>query len=444
MNPNSRTFLQLPQGRESFYLEEALGHEETVQSLKKLFASWGYLPVQTPVFDFYDIYRPFFGQTAAEKIYRLFDREGDLLMLRSDVTLFLAKQLSRLENRDLPLRVSYADAILRHENAEDISRNEFYQIGAELIGQGGYFADLEALMLLVKCLQTAGLDDYRIHLGSREFFSAVFAGAEEKRIAGAAAAVSLRDAASLKDILSGEGREGEEADFLVKLFLYIGDSGGLKELAAGGKERGYINQDMEKALDYLGLLWGQIEELGAGGLFRLDLSETASQNYYTGIVFQAYKEGIDSAFASGGRYDKLLARFGFEAPSVGFSLMLSKIENSLSGFQSPKKRIRECVSGTTFAEAFRAAEEKRKSGISVIIKDSAASFAINDSASQSAQGIEAEIPPGLRKAGLNFAQQNCSPMQPGKPKELERIARSPRSGDAPKKNPAFRRKGKPE
>ncbi|MDR1932692.1 MAG: ATP phosphoribosyltransferase regulatory subunit [Spirochaetales bacterium] len=365
MNPNSRAFLQLPQGTESFYLEEALEHEETVQGLKKFFASWGYLPVQTPVFDFYDIYRPFFDHAAAEKIYRLVDREGDLLMLRSDATLFLAKQLGRLENSSLPLRVFYADTILRHQDAEDISRNEFYQIGAELIGEGGSFADLEALMLLAGCLQTAGLEDYRIHLGSREVFGAALPDTDDKQ---AAAAVSLRDAPALEDILSRAGCEKEKAGFLVQLFLYIGDSGGLEELAARGKARGYINCDLEKALDYLSLLWAQLEELGVSGLFRLDLSETASQGYYTGIVFQAYKEGIDSAFASGGRYDKLLARFGFDAPSVGFSLMLSKIENFLSGIHGPRQRSCESAGGKTFAEAFRGAEEKRKSGIPVVIK----------------------------------------------------------------------------
>ncbi|MDR1315549.1 MAG: ATP phosphoribosyltransferase regulatory subunit [Spirochaetales bacterium] len=373
MNPNSRAFLQLPQGTEGFYLEEALEHEETVRSLKKLFVSWGYLPVQTPVFDFYDIYRPFVSQAAAEKIYRLVDREGELLMLRPDVTLFLAKQLGRLEKRDLPLRVFYADSILRHQDAEDISRNEFYQVGAELIGQGGLFADLEALMLLVGCLRTAGLEDYHIHLGSREFFSAVFRGVEETLAdgaSGAAEAVSLRDTLALRDILSRAGRGEGEVDFLVELFLYIGDPAGLRRLVERGKTGGYINAGMQSALDYICLVWGQLEELGVAGLFRLDLSETASQNYYTGIVFQAYKEGIDSAFASGGRYDKLLARFGFDAPSVGFSLMLSKIKSSLSGFRGSEPRLSESAGGKTFAEAFRAAEEKRKSGVPVIIKGS--------------------------------------------------------------------------
>jgi ATP phosphoribosyltransferase regulatory subunit len=370
MNPNSRAFLQLPRGTESFYLEEAREHEQTVQGLKRLFFSWGYLPVQTPVFDFYDIYRPFFDQASVEKIYRLVDREGDLLMLRSDVTLFLAKQLGRLENRDLPLRVFYADSILRHQDAEDISRNEFYQIGAELIGEPGYFADLEALMLLVSCLREAGLSDYRIHLGSRAVFSAVFPGLDDKEASAALRAISLRSSSSLRDILSRGGRGQEETAFLAELFLYIGEADGVRELMARAKAKGFLGEALEQSLLFLARLWGELERLGVSGLFRLDLSETASQNYYTGIVFQAYKDGIDSAFASGGRYDKLLARFGFDAPSVGFSLMLRKIESALPNFQSPRRQVFESAAAASFAEAFGLAEKMREAGKPVVIVES--------------------------------------------------------------------------
>jgi len=339
-----------------------------VQNLKKLFFSWGYLPVQTPVFDFYDIYRPFLDRAAAEKVYRLIDREGDLLMLRSDVTLFLAKQLGRLPNRELPLRVFYADTILRHQDAEDISRNEFYQIGAELIGESGYFAELEVLMLLVRCLEEAGLSGYRVHLGSRAVFSAALSMLDEEETSAALKAVSLRNAAPVRDILSRRGRGPEEADFFLELFLYIGDAEGLRALAEQGKAKGFAGAELEKSIASLGRIWGELDELKVSGLFRLDLSETASQNYYTGIVFQAYKDGIDSAFASGGRYDKLLARFGFEAPAAGFTLMLRKIEGDMPAFQSRARRVFESASGASFAEAFRAAEEKRKAGKPVVIE----------------------------------------------------------------------------
>ena len=357
MDPANRPFL----------LNEALAHERTVQSLKKLFFSWGYLPVQTPLLDFYDTYKPFLDAAATEKIYRLIDREGDLLMLRSDVTLFLAKQLGQLQNRDLPLRIFYADNILRHEYAQLVSRNEFYQIGAELIGLCSHFADLEVLMLLVKCLAEAGLADYRIHLGSTAVFSSAFPKLGEEELSPALKAVSRRNANPVRDLVSRRGGSKNEADFFAELFLYIGDGEGLTGLLERGKSKSFVSADLEKSITSLLVMWDELVKLKVSGLFRFDLSETASQNYYTGMVFQAYKDGIDSAFAMGGRYDKLLARFGFEAPAAGFSLMLRKIERFLQ--PHTVDHVIEYAKGQSFAEAYKNAEKKRLEGLNVIIKE---------------------------------------------------------------------------
>ena len=96
---------------------------------------------------------------------------------------------------------------------------------------------------------------------------------------------------------------------------------------------------------------------------RIDLSEVGSQPYYTGAVFQAYMEKADSAVAGGGRYNDMLKLFGFDCPSVGFSLLLSKIEpfiGSSGKFSLPKKMLK--AEGSTFEQRFSFAEEKRKKG----------------------------------------------------------------------------------
>ncbi len=114
MTARKRSIYQNPQGAEGIYLEEAYKHRMIVSQIDRLFLSWGYLPVQTPVVDFYDLYQPLLeGKT--DTLYRLIDREGDLLLLRNDITLFLAKQMGlALSKEDLPVRVSYSDIILRH------------------------------------------------------------------------------------------------------------------------------------------------------------------------------------------------------------------------------------------------------------------------------------------------------------------------------------------
>jgi len=368
LNPRTRAFLQLPQGAESFYLEEAQRHEEILQHMRILFGQWGYLPVQTPVFDFYDIYRPFLDVHARETIYRLVDREGDLLMLRSDVTLFLAKQIGMIiSHRDLPIRVWYADTILRHQDEEDISKNEFYQVGAELIGKSGSHADLEVLLLLFRSLETLKLTDYQIHIGSREVFNGCFDALDEDNKLKLLQAISLRDFEKVHTILEEEGFEDGKTAFFCRLFSSIGTLKTLVPLMQEGKKEGFLTYQTEKALQQLMDTFSILQTLGKEDLFRLDLSELGGQGYYTGIVFQAYKEGVDAAFASGGRYDNLLAHFGFSAPAVGFSIMLRKIEGFLPKEPVINQKTPIPITDSDFITAYRKAEEVRhKGGIALL------------------------------------------------------------------------------
>ena len=166
----SQKFLyKTPQGAEGLLLEDAYRRQSLTTQIQSLFHLWGYLPVQTPVFDFYDLYAPYVPDP--DKAYRLVDREGDLLLLRNDITLFLARALGMsLSEGHIPLRVFYNDAILRHQDLEDISANEFYQIGAEFVGSAGPEGDWEILLLLQEVLNLLGLEKARIHLGSRDLF----------------------------------------------------------------------------------------------------------------------------------------------------------------------------------------------------------------------------------------------------------------------------------
>ena len=367
MTENKRVFLQIPQGAEGLYFEDAYRHRLINQHLYKLFNSWGYLPATTPVFDFFDIYRPMLDSETIEKIYRLIDREGDLLMLRSDITLFLAKQMGlSLKKEDLPVRICYSDTILRHQDKEDISKNEFFQTGVELIGIDGIRGDLEILMLLVKTFKLLDIP-VSIHIGSRAFFLKCFKGYPEKEMQNIASAVTLRSEDKLRKILS-EKHDTAKIEYLIQLFQFIGEADEFNSILKEGNKRDLLTAEEDNELQHLLDILIELKKLGVHELFRLDLSEIGIQPYYTGIVFQAYTEGMDSAVASGGRYDKLLSSFGFDSFSIGFSILLRKIEPFLSNqqrFSIPEKT--EKAEGANFPEAFLKAEELRKTGKSVIL-----------------------------------------------------------------------------
>ncbi len=351
MTPASQLY-KLPQGTERLMLEEAFRRQELVRRVQDLFTRWGYQPVQTPVFDFYDLYAPSLGSNT-DSVYRLVDREGDLLMLRSDITLFLARSMGMaLRDGHAPLRVCYADTILRHQELDDIAANEFFQVGAEFLGASGPDGELEMLLLLEAVVSSLGLDT-RVHLGSRAVFDAAYSELEEPERAKALEAVLLRH----WDDLPGH----EE---LKRLFGFIGNP---EEADSLLKSLFELDSPVRSQAQATVQLARRLAELGFADRFRVDFSEVGRQNYYTGLVFQVYLEGVGDAVAAGGRYDRLLARFGLDSPSVGFSLHLGKVETlvQLGDINSPATALP--AGGKTLEERWKAAQKARMAGRNVTL-----------------------------------------------------------------------------
>ena len=320
-----KNLLQIPRGTESISLEEALFHQRVTRKVEDLFLDHGYLPAHVPVFDFFDMYQPLLQGPAADRVYRLIDREGDLLMLRSDLTLFLARQMSLiLTNADLPVRVYYADTILRHESREDISKNEFFQSGAELIGLEGTEGDLEILGLAMKVCRLFDIPDSVIHLGTRELLPPCLPGADRTSVNGFAEALARRSRDEVTETLTKHHSPAAAAR-LAELLFFIGPPAEFGRLLARVSKGGHpadIRQPLASLKHLLDNLGRTMDMSGV----RIDLSEAGNQPYHTGMAFQAYIPGADSAVLSGGRYDSLLSSFGFPAPSVGFSVLQRKIE----------------------------------------------------------------------------------------------------------------------
>jgi len=329
--------LRLPQGTESIYLEETFRHRKILRHMEDLTERWGYMPVQTPVFDFYDNYRSLLDSKLEDQTYKLIDREGDLLMLRSDITLFLARQMGMtLREEELPVRVYYSDSILRYQDHEDISSHEFFQTGCELIGKPGLEGDLEILFLLAELLSNFKLPTSRIHIGSTAVFRTIAGALSEEDSQMLNKYLQTREEKEIRKTL-GRVYKKEDAAELTELLLFIGNR---SEFSKGlNKWKSLIDGVLTESLEHIQAIcegWAGVE--GFDELFNVDLSETGNQAYYSGIVFNAYTEGCGTSVASGGRYDGLLDHFGYTggkpASSIGFSLFLRKLEQ-LSSMDIP-------------------------------------------------------------------------------------------------------------
>lgn len=314
MEPTNRRHLQTPQGTEGISLDEAFRHRGAVRLAEDLFASWGYLPAQLPVFDYYDSYRALLDQRSLDATYRLVDRSGEVLMLRSDITLFLAKHLGAHAGAHAgPRRVCYADSILRHQESVDISHDEYYQLGAELIGVPGVRGEIEVAALLGELFADLAVSSPVFHVGSRRLLDSI--------------AVSLAAATRNEAARSIADRDWEHLDRLVpeasRLFSFIGSR---DEFARFIDEETIRQADETKsAINELLTFADAFARVDHPFDVRIDLSEIGSQHYHTGIAFNVYADGVATAVASGGRYDDLLRHFGDQRPAVGFSTMLRKV-----------------------------------------------------------------------------------------------------------------------
>ena len=354
-------YLQTPRAGGGLSFGRAAARRRLRERLLDLFALWGYRLVETPVFDYFEAFRPVLDADMMERVYRLIDRDGELLLVRSDVTLFAARLVARtLRPAELPLRLCYADSIVRHEDAESISHNESYQVGAELIGRSGVDADTEIIALCLRALTHCGVEEAALHVGSRAAFDGCFAGiaeAERAELRGA-----IRDRA-WDAVLRRSGQAGvRHPEALVELFALIGDLDELRTRMADLGDR--LPEAARDALTHLAAVADALRHLDLPPI-RLDLSELGMQSYYSGIVMSAYLAGAGGPIAAGGRYDGLLGRFGGECPSTGFALSLGRVERH-APLDDASADPPIDLSGRPFTATFRQAEELRAGGRAAI------------------------------------------------------------------------------
>lgn len=357
--------LKTPQGAESIFLDEAYKHVKINETINEIYTKWGYLPIKTPVFDYYETYEKLLSETSKRNCFRLMDRDGELLLLRNDITLFLARQLGRVirDNNEV-LRVHYSDSILRHQNEIDISSNEFFQTGAELVGVSGLYGDLEAITLLQDIITDLNIPGTKIHIGSRAIFDKIVESLKITNSDRLLELINLRDFISLISFLSDYT---SEAEFVTNLFLFIGKFDEFKKFIASNSSN-ISKIAIENETSYLTSIGSNLEEIDQIDSIRFDLSEVANKDYYTGIVFKAYTQDVDSAIASGGRYNDLIKSFGKSIPSVGFSIMLRKVEDKITDSRFNTPQIEEVEFSSNFKDSFLKAKENRAKGKSSTFK----------------------------------------------------------------------------
>lgn len=330
--------LHTPEGVRDIYYKECETKLALQKKLSKVLHLYGYQDIQTPTFEYYEVFRKEIGSTSTQELYKFFDREGNILALRPDITPSVARAAATLfESEDQPIRLCYAGNTFINHSSYQGRLKENTQLGAELIGLDSVEADAEMLAMVVDGLKQVGLKEFQVSLGHVDFIQSLLkaAGFDEDESMEIRTLITNRNFFGVEEILDGRGvRDDVKEAFRVLPELTGGEE--VLELAM----KAAPDVEAKHAVSRLQRIYRLLQLYEADDHITFDLSMSGSYGYYTGIIFRAYTYGTGDAVVRGGRYDRLLAKFGKDTPSIGFAIIVDELMSALGRQKIPVETIR--------------------------------------------------------------------------------------------------------
>ena len=320
--------LHTPEGVRDIYNKECETKLALQKKLNTVLHLYGYKDIQTPTFEYYDVFREEIGSTSTQELYKFFDREGNILALRPDITPSIARAAATLfENEDFPIRLCYAGNTFINHSSYQGRLKENTQLGAELIGLDAIEADAEMIAMVVDGLKKTGLKEFQVSIGHVDFIQGLMNAADlqEEESREVRTLITNRNFFGVEELLDSRNVKSN-----VKEAFRI-----LPELVGGPEvldEALRIAPDLNARLGVTRLqqIYRLLKLYGAEDHITFDLSMSGSYGYYTGIIFRAYTYGTGDAVVRGGRYDHLLEKFGKNTPSIGFAIIVDELMSALS------------------------------------------------------------------------------------------------------------------
>lgn len=321
--------LHTPDGVRDIYNGECKQKLLLQDRLHAVLTKYGYRDIQTPTFEFFNIFSKEIGTTPSKDLYKFFDKDGNTLVLRPDFTPSVARSAAKYyAEDDMPVKLCYMGNTFINSSSYQGRLKETTQCGVELIGDGSVCADAEILAMVVDSLRASGLKEFQISVGHARFFHGLI----EAAGLGEEAEEELRELLNNKNFFGVEEFvETLNLDAnLKKLFTMLGsfetqveELAEAKDLAADYPVILSAIADLEKLGEYLKLY-------GIEKYISFELGIISKYHYYTGIIFAGYTFGTGEPIVKGGRYDKLLTYFGKKAPSIGFGIVVDQLMAALS------------------------------------------------------------------------------------------------------------------
>lgn len=320
--------LHTPEGVRDIYGDECARKLRVQDTMHHVLKLYGFKDIQTPTFEFFDIFSEKRGTVAAKNMYRFFDREGNMLALRPDITPSIARCVAKYyKEEELPIRLCYIGNAYSNNSSYQGKLKETTQLGAELINDDTSDADAEMLAITIECLLKSGLKELQIEVGHADFFNGIveegnFSETEKEELRNL---IISKNMFGVEEMIEEKNISGN----LKTLFLKLPEMFGNLENLSYAKSL-TTNEKALHAINRLEKLYAILKTYELNSYVTFDLGMLSQYNYYTGIIYKAYTYGTGEPIAKGGRYGTLIEQFGKKAPAIGLAIEMDVLMQALS------------------------------------------------------------------------------------------------------------------
>ena len=316
--------LHTPDGVRDLY-NEAYKKKLNIQNqLHHVFTEYGCLDIQTPTFEYFDVFSNQIGTTPSKDLFKFFDTEGNTVVLRPDFTPSIARCVAKyFEPAEEPVKLCYMGNTFANASNYQGRLKETTQCGVEYVGDGSAKADAHMLAMVVDCIKAIGIEDFQISVGHAGFFDALLESAKLPR----KQANVLRELLNNKNFIGVEEfvREIDIEDELKPLFLLLAEFDIADEELFNAKGWARKYPKVASAIESLEELNTNLKANGIEKYVSFELGMISNYEYYTGIIFAGYTYGLGEPIVKGGRYDSLLSNFDKDAPAIGFAFVVDQL-----------------------------------------------------------------------------------------------------------------------
>jgi ATP phosphoribosyltransferase regulatory subunit len=312
----------IPPGTRDILPDEMRELRALQATLIEVFERFGYGQVATPTLEYDEVLQRGEGRSGIGA-YRFFDERGELLALRSDMTIPIARLVAtRFADAPVPHRFSYVGNAYRIVRPQRGQVRQFMHAGVELLGSPAPEGTVEVLEVLSASLDAVGLNRAVLGLGDADLYRQLLTelgveGQDRALILDRLAEHNLVGLEMAVDAVDGLDAHGRET-----LLRLPGMRGGAEVLEQARELGGAA---VERAAQRLQQTYDLLVERGVAGRVQLDLSLLRDLGYYTGAIVEIYDPALGHILGGGGRYDDLVGRFGRAMPAAGFGLYLERV-----------------------------------------------------------------------------------------------------------------------